>query len=271
MSPKLASRLRGGLFWAAVTAILAYMTLPALVVVMTSFSPSELLEFPPSGLSLRWYERALSYPDFQHAFANGLIVTAFASSLALAIGSAFAYLIERHAFPGRGVLEAILASPLIVPHFTTGFGFLLLGASLGFGQSFAIVIAAHVLLTLPFVIRAVYVSLRNLDPALERAAANLGASPFAVLSRVTLPLLLPGMAGGWLVAAILSLTEFTASLYVTAQRTQTLPVAMYTYVREYTDPTIAAVSALLIACTTLLMFVANRYLGLRRVLAIDAH
>jgi len=271
LSPKLAARLRAGLFWSAVTAILAYMTIPALVVVMTSFSPIELLEFPPSGLSLRWYERALSYPDFQSAFANGLIVTAFASCLALAIGSAFAYLIDRYAFPGRGALEAILSSPLIVPHFTTGFGFLLLGASLDLGQSYVVVIMAHVLLTLPFVIRSVYVSLRNIDPALERAAANLGAAPFEVLRRVTLPLLLPGIAGGWLVAAILSLTEFTASLYVTAQRTQTLPVAMYTYVREYTDPTIAAVSALLIAFTTLLMLGANRYLGLRRILAIDAH
>jgi putative spermidine/putrescine transport system permease protein len=271
LNPKLSLRLRTVLFWTVVGVILAYMTIPAFVVVMTSFSPTELLEFPPSGFSLRWYERALSYPDFQSAFANGLIVTAFASTVALVIGSAFAYLIERYAFPGRSALEAILSSPLIVPHFTTGFGFLLLGASLHLGQSYVVVIAAHILLTLPFVIRSVYVSLRNLDPALERAAANLGASPFDVLTRVTLPLLIPGMAGGWLVAAILSLTEFTASLYVTAQRTQTLPVAMYTYVREYTDPTIAAVSALLIAFTTLLMLIANRYLGLQRILAIDAH
>jgi putative spermidine/putrescine transport system permease protein len=271
LSPKLSARLRSLLFWALTGVILAYMTIPALVVIMTSFSPTELLEFPPSGLSLRWYARALAYPDFRSAFANGLVVTAFASTIALLIGSAFAYLIERYAFRGRAALEAVLSSPLIVPHFTTGFGFLLLGASLHLGQSYAVVIAAHILLTLPFVIRSVYVSLRNLDPALERAAANLGASPFDVLWRVTVPLLIPGMAGGWLVAAILSLTEFTASLYVTAQRTQTLPVAMYTYVREYTDPTIAAVSALLIAFTTLLMFVANRYLGLRRILAIDAH
>jgi putative spermidine/putrescine transport system permease protein len=271
LSPKRSARLRSVLFWTLVAVILAYMTIPALVVIMTSFSPTELLEFPPSGVSLRWYERALSYPDFQGAFANGLVVTAFASTIALMIGSAFAYLIDRYAFPGRAALEAVLSSPLIVPHFTTGFGFLLLGASLRLGQSYAVVIAAHILLTLPFVIRSVYVSLRNLDPTLERAAANLGASPFEVLWRVTMPLLIPGMAGGWLVAAILSLTEFTASLYVTAQRTQTLPVAMYTYVREYTDPTIAAVSALLIVFTTLLMLLANRYLGLRRILAIDAH
>ena len=81
--------------------------------------------------------------------------------------------------------------------------------------------------------------------------------------------MLPGMAGGWLVAAILSLTEFTASLYVTSSRTQTLPVAMYTYIREYTDPTIAAISALMIIATTITMMAANQLLGLRRVLSID--
>jgi putative spermidine/putrescine transport system permease protein len=271
LSARFSAWLRAGLFWSSVALILAYMTIPALVVLMTSVSPSELLEFPPSGFSLRWYEHALSYPDFQGAFVNGLIVTAFASSLSLLIGSAFAYLIDRYTFAGRAALEAILSSPLIVPHFTTGFGFLLLGANLRLGQSYAVVVATHILLTLPFVTRSVYVSLRNLDPALERAASNLGASPFEVLRRVTLPLLLPGMAGGWLVAAMLSLTEFTASLYVTTQRTQTLPVAMYTYVREYTDPTIAAVSALLIIFTTILMLLADRYLGLRRILAIDGH
>ncbi|MGH7213068.1 MAG: ABC transporter permease [Acetobacteraceae bacterium] len=260
-----------GLFWFAVALILLYMTIPALVVVATSFSPSELLEFPPSGLSLKWYARAVTYPDFQDAFVNGLIVTSFASTLALMTGLAVAYLIDRYVFPGRTALEAVLSSPLIVPHFTTGLGFLLLGVGLGIGQSYAIVIVTHVLLVLPFVTRSVYVSLRNLDPHLERAAANLGASPGRVLSRVTLPLLLPGMAGGWLVAAILSLTEFTASLYVTAARTQTLPVAMYTYIREYSDPTIAAVSAILILATTLVMFVANQYLGLGRILSIDAH
>jgi putative spermidine/putrescine transport system permease protein len=263
-------RWRAVLFWGAVSLILLYMTIPALVVLMTSFSPSELLEFPPAGLSLRWYARALTYPDFQNAFVNGVIVSALASSVALAVGTAFAYLIEHYPFPGRGALEAILSSPLIVPHFTTGFGFLLLGARIGLTQSYALVAATHVVLVLPFVVRSVYVSLRNIDPRLERAAANLGAPPARVLARVTLPLLLPGMVGGWLVALILSFTAFTASLYVTTDRTQTLPVAMYTYIREYADPTIAAVSAVLILVTTALMFLANKYLGLRRVFSIDA-
>src|SRR5436190_18483131 len=118
---------RVGLLWTAVVAILAYMTVPAIVVVVTSLSPSETLEFPPSGFSLRWYARAALYPDFRKALHNGLIVTAWASSLALVAGSALALLTSRYRFRGQTALEAVLSSPLIIPHFTTGFGFLLLG------------------------------------------------------------------------------------------------------------------------------------------------
>jgi len=260
---------RALLFWTLISALLVYMTLPAFVVIMASFNPGEVLSFPPKGFSVRWYIKAVTYPDFQIAFRNGIIVAAFASTLALVLGAAVALLVARYKFQGRGLLEAILSAPLIVPHFTTGFGFLLLGAHLDINQTYLIIIIAHVVLVLPFVTRAIHVSLQNVDPNLERAAANLGASPLKSLLRVTVPLMLPGLAGGWLMAAILSLTEFSASLYVTASRTQTLPVAMYNYIREYTDPTIAAISALLIVATTLIMIVANHFLGLRKILAIE--
>jgi putative spermidine/putrescine transport system permease protein len=264
-------RWRALLLWSAVALILLYMTIPAVVVLMTSFNPSATLAFPPAGFSLRWYANALAYPDFREAFRHGVIVSSCASTIALAAGSAFAFLVLRYRFPGRAALSAVLSSPLMIPHFTTGFGFLLLGGQLGLSQTYAIVIAAHVILVLPFVTRTVHVSLENINPDLERSAANLGAPPWRVFTRITLPLMLPGMAGGWLVAAVLSLTEFTASLYVTSSRTQTLPVAMYTYIREYTDPTIAAISALMIIATTIIMMATNQLLGLRRVLSIDGH
>ena len=131
------------------------------------------------------------------------------------------------------------------------------------------IVACHVVLVLPFVLRSVYVSLRNLDPRLELAAASLGAPPYRVLGTVTLPLLLPGLVGGWLFAAILSFNEFTASLFVTAQRTQTLPVALYNYVREYADPSMAAVSVIYIVVVATLLTLANAFLGLGKVLDVD--
>jgi len=103
----------------------------------------------------------------------------------------------------------------------------------------------------------------------ELAAASLGATPLRVLLTITVPLLLPGLVSGWLFAAILSFNEFTASLFVTSQRTQTLPVAMYNYVREFADPSMAALSVMYIVATAILIAFANRFLGLGKVLNIE--
>jgi putative spermidine/putrescine transport system permease protein len=249
--------------------ILAFMILPAIVVTIAAFNDKAILSFPPQAWSWRWFGRALAYPDFRDGFRNGLIVTAWASTIALLVGAMFAFVIDRYSFPFKRALEGVLVSPLVIPHFTIGLGFLILAAGIGWSRGFAVVVACHVVLVLPFVLRSVYVSLKNLDQGLEHAAASLGASPLRVLLTVTLPLLLPGLVSGWLFAAILSFNEFTASLFVTSQRTQTLPVAMYNYVREFADPSMAALSVMYIVATAALIAFANSFLGLGKVLNIE--
>ena len=257
------------LYGVLIAVTLIYVTLPSVVVIVTAFSDKALLMFPPTGFSLKWFERALNYDDFRKGLVNGLIVTAWASSIALVCGTLAAFVIERFEFTGKRVLEGLLLSPLVIPHFTLGVAMLILASEINLSRTYTVVVICHVILVLPFVLRAVYVSLKNIAPALERAAASLGASPLTVFLRIDLPLLAPGLAGGWLFAAILSFNEFTATLFVTGQRTQTLPVAMYTYVREYADPTMAAISSMLIAATVLFLVAANRWLGLERILSIQ--
>ena len=252
-----------------VVLILSFLILPAIVVTIAAFNDKAILSFPPQAWSWRWFARALAYPDFRNGFINGLIVTAWSSSTALIVGATFAFVIDRYRFPLKRTIESVLVSPLIIPHFTVGLGFLILAAQIGLSRGFAVVVACHVVLVLPFVLRSVYVSLRNLDQSYELAAASLGATPLRVLLTVTVPLLLPGLVSGWLFAAILSFNEFTASLFVTSQRTQTLPVAMYNYVREFADPSMAALSVMYIVGTAILIALANRFLGLGKVLNIE--
>jgi putative spermidine/putrescine transport system permease protein len=252
-----------------VIAILVFLMLPAVVVALAAFNSKAILSFPPESWSWRWFAKAIAYDDFRSGFRNGLIVTGWASCIALVVGAAFAFALDRYEFRAKRALEAVLLSPLVVPHFTVGLGFLILAAQLGLARGFAVVVACHVVLVLPFVLRSVYISLRNLDPRLELAAESLGAPPHRVLLTVTLPLLAPGLVSGWLFAAILSFNEFTASLFVTGQRTQTLPVAMYNYVREYADPSMAAVSVIYIVITAALLTFANAFLGLGKVLNVE--
>jgi putative spermidine/putrescine transport system permease protein len=252
-----------------VIAILGFLLLPAIVVTVAAFNGRAILSFPPESWSWRWFAKALAYEDFRAGFHNGLIVTAWASALALAVGAAFAFTLDRYEFRFKRTLETVLLSPLVIAHFTIGLGFLILAAQLGVARGYAVVVACHVVLVLPFVVRSVYISLRNLDPRLELAAASLGAPPARVLLTVTLPLLLPGLVSGWLFAAILSFNEFTASLFVTVQHTQTLPVAMYNYVREYADPSMAAISVIYIVATAALLTFATLFLGLGKVLNVE--
>ena len=252
-----------------VGALLAFMTLPTVVVIVASVNPTEILAFPPSGVSLRWYEHALTYPQFRRAVVNSVIVTSVSVAVALPLGTAAALALVRYGVRGRRVWAALLLSPLVVPGVAAGLGFLILGARFGLLANPIVLVAAHVVLVLPFVIRSVMVSVTNLDPMLERAALGLGARPWRVFVRVTLPLLRPGLAAALLFAVIVSLNEFVVSLFISTRVTEILPVAMFTYVVNYTDPTIAAVSSLFIAATFIVVWLTDRVVGLATVFHLD--
>jgi putative spermidine/putrescine transport system permease protein len=249
----------------AVLALVAFMTLPTVVVVAVSFNPTAILSFPPAGFSLRWYANALTYPQFQRAAVNSLVVSGGAVLLALPIGTAAALALERGRLRTPALWASILLSPLAVPGVAAGLGFLILAASLGLLQSRVVLIVAHVALVLPFVVRAVWVSVRNLDPALERAAAGMGATPARVFFRVTLPLLRPGFFAALLFALVVSLNEFVVSLFISTRVSEILPVALFTYVVNYTDPTIAALSTLFILATFLVVWLVDRVVDLSAV------
>ena len=225
-------------------AILTFVLLPFIVVAIASFNDSAILSFPPKAWSFRWYANVFEYRDFGEGLVNSLKVAAIAATIALVAGAGFAYVLDRYDFALKGLLNGILMSPLIIPNFTIGLGLLILSAAAALPRSIGLVVAVHVIIVMPFVVRSVYVSLRNFERRYEQAAESLGGTPWHVLLTVTFPLLLPGLVSGGLFAAIRSFNEFTASLFVVNQSTQTLPVVMYNYVREYADPTLAAVSVI---------------------------
>lgn len=251
-----------------VVLLLLFMTLPTVVVVVASFNATAIMSFPPQGLSLRWYENALTYPQFRRAAVNTMIVTLASALIALPLGTAAALALVRHRPRGATALNAMIMSPLVIPGVAAGLGFLIVAARLGALQSRWILIVAHVVLVLPFVVRSVAVSVANLDPMLERAAASLGASPWRAFRRVTLPLLRPGLFAALLFAVIVSVNEFVVSLFISTRVNEILPVAMFTYVVNYTDPTMAALSTLFIAATFVVVFAADRLLGLSRIFQI---
>jgi putative spermidine/putrescine transport system permease protein len=143
------------------------LSLPAAVVAIAAFNDRALLAFPLQSLYGALPRQQSGYRDFQSGFSNGLIVMLASSGIALVIGTGFAIALDRYRFAGRDLIQSLLLAPLVVPHFTVGLGFLILAAQLGAMRSYAVVVACHVVLVLPFVLRSVYISLRNLDRRLS--------------------------------------------------------------------------------------------------------
>lgn len=246
--------------------VTAFMLAPLVVVCLVAFTPENTLSVPWGAYSLRWFRAVFEHGDLVQSFWNSLAVAAVAATVAVVLAVPAGMAIARHEFRGRNALNALLMSPLIVPHLVLGVAMLRLFALIGGRGSSAWLTAAHVVVITPYALRLVVAALTGLDRSIEQAALSLGASRATVFLRITAPLMLPGITGGWLLAFINSFDEVTMSIFITSPQTVTLPVRMYTIATESVDPMMAAVSALIVGLTAVVMLVLDRLYGLDKIL-----
>lgn len=246
--------------------VVIFMLAPLVIVCLVAFTPENTLSLPTKGFSLRWFEAVFHHPDFVQSFWNSLWLAVLSATLAVALAVPASLAITRWEFPGRGFLNALFLSPLIIPHLVLGVAMLRLFAVVGAAGSFGWLVAAHMVIVTPYVMRLLIAAISGFDRSVEQAAFSLGASEATVFRRVTLPMILPGVTGGWLIAFINSFDELTMSIFITSPSTVTLPVRMYMYATESIDPMMAAVSALIIGITAVAVLLLDRVYGLDRIL-----
>ena len=246
--------------------VMAFMLAPLLIVCAVAFTPENTLTLPSHSLSLRWFKAVFAHPDFVQSFWNSLWLGLGSASLATALALPAGLALTRYSYRGREALNALFLSPLIIPHLVLGVALLRLSNLIGTSGSFGFLLLAHTLVVTPYTLRLVLASLVGFDRSTEHAAQSLGAPPWTTFWRITLPMVLPGISGGWLLAFINSFDEVTLSIFVTSPATVTLPVRMYMYATESIDPMMAAVSALMVGITALAMLVLDRLYGLDEVL-----
>lgn len=239
---------------------------PLAIVCLVAFTPENTLSLPTTGLSLRWFDALFHHPDFLQSFWNSLWLATMAATLSTAIAVPAGIATTRYQFAGRDALNALFLSPLMIPHLVLGVALLQLFVRIGAAGDFTWLVLAHSVVITPYALRLVIAALVGFDRSTEQAAASLGAGVFTVFRRITLPMILPGVAGGWLLAFINSFDELTMSIFITSPATVTLPVRMYVYATESIDPMMAAVSALMVGATAVAMVVLDRVYGLDRVL-----
>jgi putative spermidine/putrescine transport system permease protein len=237
--------------------VLLYLVFPILVVIPLSFSAGTYLSFPPPGFSFRWYENFLGRSDWLGAASLSLWVAGAVMVLATALGAPAALALVRTSFRGKNFLVGFIVSPLIAPVIIVAIGIYFFYARLGLvGNPFALVIA-HTALAVPFVVINVSATLQGFDERLEQAAMNLGATPWRTFWQVTFPIIRPGVLAGALFAFISSFDELVVALFVSGTSAVTLPRKMWESIRFEIDPTIAAVSTILIVLTGVLFLSAE--------------
>jgi len=246
--------------------VITFMVAPLVIVCIVAFTPEETLTLPTHHFSLRWFDQVLHHPDFVQSFWNSLWLGLAAATLSTALAVPAAMAIVRFRAPGLQYLQGVFLSPLIIPHLVLGVALLRMFSLVGGQGSFGWLIFAHALIVTPYTMRLVMAALVGFDDSVEHAAYSLGASSFTVFRRMTLPMILPGITGGWLLAFINSFDELTMSIFVVSPATVTLPVRMYMYATESLDPMMAAVSALIVFLTLALMLLLDKVYGLDRIL-----
>ncbi len=239
---------------------------PMLIVVPLSFSNDSYLVFPPQSWGVRWYEAMFSHDKLLQAFRVSLGIAAVVTALSLAVGVPAAYAVRRWRFPGRDALLSLFTAPLLLPSIVLGLAILLVFANAGLLGTYTGLIAAHLVVTTPYVMRIMTTAFATLPPSVEEAAAMLGAAPLTVFRRVTLPLLAPGFVASAALSFLISFDEVVISLFITGLRLKTLPVEIFNYVESRTDPMTAAVSVMLIVATLFVVFLVERTLGMSRAL-----
>lgn len=236
---------------------LAFLLLPLLIVALMSFTSGNMLAFPLPGLSWRWYETVLAAPAWRDAAWNSLVVGSAATALALILGVPAAIALAGSRWRLKGLILAAILSPMIVPIVVTAVAIYFFFVEIGLVGTYAGLALAHAVLGVPFVVVTVAATLEGFDPMLMRAAAGLGAPPLVAFRRVMLPLIFPGVVTGALFAFSTSFDEIVVALFLAAPDQRTLPRQIFSGVREYVSPAIAAVATLLVLLSALLLLAAE--------------
>ena len=242
---------------AVAAGVYAFLHLPILVLVAFSFNQSKF-SASWAGFTLDWYSRLLERPDILRGLRASLVVGVTSTVISAVLGTLVALAVARHRFRGRTAFEGFLYVPIVTPEIVVGISLLILFALAKIPLGLTTIIIAHVAFSLSFVVIVVLARLEGMDQHLEEAAMNLGADEITTFRRVTVPQLWPGILAGALLAFTMSFDDFVITSLVSGSGSSTLPIVVYGMVRRNIEPSINAISTIILLVTTGLIYLANR-------------
>jgi putative spermidine/putrescine transport system permease protein len=254
-----------GLFIIVNVLIFTFLMAPIVVLVGVSFNSESYMAFPPTSLSIKWFEIVFKDAAFMGAFWTSVKLGLISSVVSLALGTLAAYGIERLTGKWRGIMNAFFMSPLQLPSIVLGIALFQLFKGTGVVLGFTTLLIGHLVLCTPYTIRTVSASLYRFDKTVEEAALTLGASPIVTFWKITLPLLKPALIASAIFGFIISIGNLSFSMFLANARVTTLPVQIFGYVQYSPDPRIAAISVVVIIATIIILYVTEKLVGLNKM------
>jgi putative spermidine/putrescine transport system permease protein len=243
--------------------IVIFLVMPALLVIPMSFSESRFLEFPPRGFSFRWYTHYFGSIEWQAATFISFRAAILTALVATPIGTMAAYGLHVSTFPMNRFIQVALVTPIMVPVILVAIGIFFLYAKVGLNSTTPGLVMAHTVLAIPFVLVTVTAGLKSYDMNQELVARSLGASRLRAFLTITLPQIRFSVISGALLAFITSLDEVVIALFIAGGEMSTLTKRMFNALRDEIDPTVAAISTLLILISVILLAL-SQFLGQRQ-------
>ena len=234
-------------FWTGI--VLLFFYLPIVILVVFSFNESKL-NIVWTGFTLQWYAALWEDDQLIEGLQNSLIVATATTILSVVLGTAGAWLLQRYRYRMSSVIETLVFLPMIVPEVILGVSLLILFVTIGMELGYTTIIISHVTFCFPFVMAAVQARLAGLDPSLEEAALDLGATPWQAFVKVLIPYLMPAIVSGALMSFTLSLDELIVTYFTASASTRTLPLEIFGRVKKGLDPSLNAISTVFILITT---------------------
>jgi putative spermidine/putrescine transport system permease protein len=244
--------------------VIAVILLPILTVLLVALSPDTSVAVPPRGLSLRWFRYLAGRHELLDAAWVSAQVAAIAAAASVTLGILASLALVRERIPGKALIDGVLMSPLALPGIITGVALLQFMSLVGFTPSFWPLVAGHIVVCTPYAIRSIGASLHGIDRSIEDASRVMGAGPWRTFRRILLPLLRPGIAAAFIFSFLTSFDNVVVSIYLISADTVTLPIRIMTYVEWQFDPSVAAISTVLVIATTALVLLAEWLTGLSR-------
>jgi len=226
-----------------------FMFLPIAVVVLLSFNANQFGSFPMTGLSTRWFDELWNNDAIMRAFRTSIVLGLMTAAISTVLGVLASLALVRYRIPGRNLITMLLIAPILVPEVVLAVALLLFLNFLDFGKSFTLLLAGHVIFTLPFVILVVQARLVSIKRDVEEAALSLGASPMQTFLTITLPLLMPAVAAGGLFAFTISFDDITGTLFWKPGGIETVPTQIFSMLRNSISPEINALGTVMIVLT----------------------